>query len=72
MQSDQFMKLTADLCLVLRLGILGTVPIQSSASLVFKHRDSFSNAVSDVFGCVLGDWGLVHRRGKDLYFYRHV
>ena len=39
--------------------------------LVFKHRDSYSNAVSNVLGCVLSNGGLVCRRGKDLYFYHH-
>jgi hypothetical protein len=32
------------------------------------NTDSFSNALSDVFGCMLGDWGFIHRRGKHLYF----
>lgn len=34
-----------------------------------KHGDSYSNAVSNVLGCMLGDWSLVLRRGKDFYFY---
>jgi hypothetical protein len=37
--------------------------------LVFKHRGSYSNAFSNVLGCMLGDLGLVRRRGKDFYFY---
>lgn len=36
--------------------------------LVFNHRDSYSSAVSSVLGCVLGDWDLISRRGKDFYF----